>query len=123
MIQDNGLIYEGQWSENWPHGNGCVRYPQKLEDKNTDLFSGTFNKSSREDWGALFEQSNKKIYLSIWRNDCLGMRSFVKYPDGKVKLEYFINGNSVSLSNTADFVSFYVIPGFNDIAFTVIKKG
>ena len=56
LIQDNGLIYEGQWSENWPHGYGCVRYPQNLYDKNTDVFSGTFNKSSREDWGTLFEQ-------------------------------------------------------------------
>jgi hypothetical protein len=37
-------------------------------------------------------------------------------------LEYFIDGNLISFSNTADFVSFYVIPGFNDIAFSVIKK-
>lgn len=27
LIQDNGLIYEGQWSDNWPNGPGCVRYP------------------------------------------------------------------------------------------------
>jgi hypothetical protein len=63
--------------------------------------------------GALYSSNRtKKLYLSIWRNDCLGMRSFVKYPDGKVKLEYFIDGNSISTSKTADFVSFYVIPGF-----------
>jgi sarcosine oxidase delta subunit len=45
LIQDNGLIYEGQWSENWPHGDGCVRYPSKLEDIKCDVFCGTFNKS------------------------------------------------------------------------------
>jgi hypothetical protein len=94
LIQDNGLIYEGQWSENWPHGEGCVRYPSKLEDTKSDVFCGTFNKSSRENWGTLFEQYNNKLYHSIWRNDCLGERSFVKYPDGKVKLEYIFNGNS-----------------------------
>jgi hypothetical protein len=55
LIQDNGLIYEGQWSENWPHGEGCVRFPSKLEDNKCDVFCGTFNKSSRENWGTLFE--------------------------------------------------------------------
>jgi hypothetical protein len=56
LIQDNGLIYEGQWKENWPHGDGCVRYPSKLEDTEYDVFCGTFNKSSRQNWGTLFEQ-------------------------------------------------------------------
>jgi hypothetical protein len=47
----------------------------------------------------------------------------VKYPDGKVKLEYLFNENSNSVYKTADYVSFYVIPGFYNIAFSVIKKG
>jgi hypothetical protein len=42
----------------------------------------------------------------------MGKRSFVKYPDGKVKLENFKNGNSNPVEQTADFLSFYVIPGF-----------
>jgi hypothetical protein len=65
LIQDNGLIYEGQWSENWPHGYGCVRYPQKLEDKNPDVFSGTFNKSSREDWG-IYSNNRTKNSISAY---------------------------------------------------------
>jgi len=50
------------------------------------------------------------------------MRNFVKYPDGKVKLEYFIDGNSISTSKTADFVSFYVIPGFRTLHFQSSRK-
>lgn len=56
LIQDNGLIYEGQWSENKPHGFGCVRYPPKPGENKCDVFSGIFVMSSRMDSGTLFEQ-------------------------------------------------------------------
>lgn len=38
LIQDNGLIYEGEWFENKPNGLGCVRYPPKPGEKECDVF-------------------------------------------------------------------------------------
>ena len=57
LIQDNGLIYEGQWSDNRPHGLGDVTYPQLSAQTKCDVFSGTFKMSKRNNWGTLFEQS------------------------------------------------------------------
>lgn len=45
----------------------------------------------------------------------------MKYPDGKVRLEYFNNGQSMPAKGPA--VSFFVMPDVHNIAFSVIKKG
>jgi hypothetical protein len=47
----------------------------------------------------------------------------VKYPDGNVKLDYFLDGKSHSAA-IEKTVSFYMLPGNSqNIAFSVIKKG
>ena len=45
----------------------------------------------------------------------------MKYPDGKVRLEYFNNGQSMPAKGTT--VSFFLMPDVDNIAFSVIKKG
>jgi hypothetical protein len=46
----------------------------------------------------------------------------VKYPDGKVKLEYSLDGQCYTTGEKT--ISFYLLPGFSQkIAFSVVKKG
>lgn len=45
----------------------------------------------------------------------------MKCPDGKVRLEYFNNGQSMPVKGTT--VSFFLMPDVDTIAFSVINKG
>lgn len=45
QIEPSGLIYDGDWEDNYPHGFGHVTYP----DKNT--FEGSFIAAKRHGYG------------------------------------------------------------------------
>ncbi len=61
-IRWSGALYEGQWVDNRPHGEGTLTWPDGLE------YSGEFKDGRREGWATVTWPDGHK-YLGEYKND------------------------------------------------------
>ena len=114
LIQDNGLVYEGMWSDNKPDGHGCVRYPI-VGGTDGDVFCGEFSASKRNGPGTLFLIKDQILYRGTWENDLLEGQVIIKDKSKNIRIELYQHGNPVKTEK----ITFYLDLDHPSVAFAL----